>query len=89
MGTEQVAEEFGKFGYPQWFSYIVGLTEVGAALLLLSPAVARYAAAALIVVMVGAFFSHLKVGETSNAMLPLVLLVLLVIVGYLRRPQPI
>ena len=84
-GTEQVASAFGKFGYPLWFSYIVGLGEVGGALTLLAPKVATYAAGVLILIMLGAIVSHLRVGESPA--LPIIVLVLLSIVAYLRRPQ--
>ena len=84
MGTEQTAAAFMKFGYPLFFSYIVGLTEVGGALLLFAPKVARYAAMVLILVMLGAIVSVLRVGDSP--LLPIITLVLLGIVAYLRDP---
>ena len=83
--TEEVASAFGKFGYPLWFSYVVGLAELGGALLLLAPKVASYAAGILIVVMVGAIISTLRVGESP--LFPAVVLILLAVVALLRRPQ--
>lgn len=83
-GAEQVAEEFGKLGFPVWFAYVVGLAEIGGALLLLSPKTAPYAAAFLMLVMIGAVLSTLRVGEPW--IFPLVVLILLGVVVYLRRP---
>jgi uncharacterized membrane protein YphA (DoxX/SURF4 family) len=83
-GTEEVASNFGKFGYPLWFSYLVGLGEIGGALLLFASQVASYAAGFLILIMLGAAFSHLRVGESPA--IPLVMAALLAVVAWLRRP---
>ena len=83
-GSEQVAEEFGKLGFPVWFLYLVGLAEVGGAFLLLAPKVASYGAAFLMLVMLGAIFTTIRVGE--GWIVPLVVLALLGAVVYLRRP---
>jgi hypothetical protein len=37
--------------------------------------------------MAGAAFTHLRFGEGPQAIVPLVLLALLVVVGYARRPR--
>jgi putative oxidoreductase len=86
MNTEQAAASFMHFGYPAAFAYVIALAEVGGGLLLFAPAMSLYAAGLLLVVMIGALFSHLKVGETSNALVPLVLAVLLgVVIVFSRR----
>jgi uncharacterized membrane protein YphA (DoxX/SURF4 family) len=86
-GVEQVATDFGRFGYPLAFAYVIGLVEIGGGLLLFAPAVAAYAAGVLILVMLGAAFTHLMVGDpTSNVLIPLVIAVLLGAVAWLRRP---
>jgi putative oxidoreductase len=84
MGSEQIAEQFGKLGFPVWFAYLVGLAEVGGAFLLLAPKVASYGAAFLMLVMIGAVFTTIRVGE--GWYVPLIVLVLLGVVVYLRRP---
>ena len=45
---------FVKFGYPWWFSPVVGALEIVCGLLLLVPALSAYAAAILLVIMAGA-----------------------------------
>lgn len=87
MNTEQAATAFMHFGYPAAFAYVIALVEVGGALLLFAPGMTLYAAGALLVVMIGAMFSHLKVGETSNALIPLLLAILLGGLIVLRRPR--
>ena len=81
------AEQFARYGYPDWFRVLIGVVEVGGGLLLLVPRTTFYAAAALAVIMVGAVFTHLRHGEVPQAAVPFVLLLLLVLVGYASRPR--
>jgi uncharacterized membrane protein YphA (DoxX/SURF4 family) len=83
----EMAEHFAQWGYPNWFHLLIGTVEVAGALALLVPRTAFYAAAALGVVMVGAVATHLRHGETPQAVVPFVLLVLLALVAYTRRPR--
>jgi putative oxidoreductase len=55
---EMWAGMFAGWGYPAWFAYFIGAVEVGAALALLVPALAAYAAAVIAVVMIGAAGTH-------------------------------
>jgi uncharacterized membrane protein YphA (DoxX/SURF4 family) len=84
--SPEVAKHFEAFGYPDWFRALIGVVEVGGALALLLPRTAFYAAGALVVVMAGAVFTHLRAGEVPQAAVPLVLLGLLALVCYARRP---
>jgi putative oxidoreductase len=84
MEAEQAAEQFGKLGFPVWFAYVVGLAEIGGAFLLLAPRVAFYGAGFLMLIMVGAVFTTLRVGEPW--IFPLGVMVLLGVVASLRRP---
>ena len=86
-GTPPMPENFAKWGFPPWFLYFTGATEVVAALLLLVPRTATLGAALAVGTMVGAVLTHLKAGEFSHVGPPLVLLVLAVIVGLGRRHQ--
>src|SRR5437660_1595078 len=84
--SAEAAKQFEQFGYPDWFRALIGGVEVGGALALLLPRTAFYAAGALAVVMAGAVFTHLRAGEVPQAAVPLVLLGLLALVAYARRP---
>jgi putative oxidoreductase len=84
--SPEAAKRFADFGYPDWFRVLIGVAEAGGALALLAPRTAFYAAGALAVVMAGAVFTHLRAGEVPQAAAPLVLLGLLALVGYARRP---
>ena len=82
---------FGKLGMPGWFAYLIGGAEVAGGIGLLIPGLLRPAAAGLAVIMVGAIYMHLTKIPGGPAMgLPaLVLLALLGVVVWLRRPAPL
>ncbi|MDH3272252.1 MAG: DoxX family protein [Gemmatimonadota bacterium] len=78
---------FAGWGYPAWFSYVTGALEMGGAVVLLVPRFATYAAALLMVVMIGAAATvTLNPGEMV-ATPALVNLVGLAIVAWARRDR--
>lgn len=85
-GVPMHVENFARWGYPQWFRVVVGGVEVAAAALLLVPRLATYAAAALVLVMVGAVGTHVMNGEWVENAAPLILGGLSVWAGLMRRP---
>ena len=84
LQSEMWAGQFANWGYPDGFSYVIGGFEVLFGLALLVPKAAGVGAAGLIVIMVGAFFTHVLHGEPFWA--PLVYGLLLSVVAYVRRP---
>jgi putative oxidoreductase len=80
---------FAGWGYPAWFSIAVGVAEVGGAIALLIPGVALYAASLLTVIMVGALITLLRHpgGPFGWGATPAVYVVLLVLIGEIRRRQ--
>jgi uncharacterized membrane protein YphA (DoxX/SURF4 family) len=60
-GGEQMVAAFEKIGVGQWFRYLTGAIEVGAALLLLIPATGFAASLLLLATMVGAIITHVFV----------------------------
>lgn len=81
---------FVRWGYPAWFVTVIGLIEAGGAVLLVFPAIASYAAASLIVVMVAAFYTVLT-NETDlswfDPLFNTALLVLLLVGRWPRRAR--
>src|SRR5262245_29488418 len=81
----------------RWFQVFVGAAEVVAAIGLTLPGLTRvqpwlvsWAAAGLMIVMIGATVFHLMRGEISSAVTTVILLVMATIVAYLRwRTAPI
>jgi len=82
---------------PRWFQLFIGITEVVAAVGLTLPGITRIhpwlisaAAVGLMIVMISATVFHLQRGETSSAIVTLVLLAMSTYVAYARwRTLPI
>ena len=85
FGDPSWAGKFAAWGYPDGFYMVVGVLEALGGVLLLWPRLTAYAAAFLGIIMIGAALTLLVHGETGRAGVPLVYLVLLSIVGVLRR----
>lgn len=72
--TDQMVEEFDRYGYPQWFRVFTGAVEVtGAAGMLAGlfrPAFAPFAALLLSATMVGALFTHVRLRDPAKNMVP-------------------
>lgn len=85
IGAEQAVEGFKNLGYPAWFRVLVGLIEVVGGIALLIPKVALEAASFLIIVMLGAVFTELFLGD--NVLIPIGVLLLVGSVGALRSEE--
>lgn len=82
-GVEKMVMLFDQIGYGQWFRYLTGGLEVAGAILILIPKTAKFAAAMLACIMVGAIGTHLFL--IGGSFVPaLVLGVLCVIVSYAK-----
>jgi uncharacterized membrane protein YphA (DoxX/SURF4 family) len=86
MSRPQWIGLFRNWGFPDKFYLIVGVLEMLGAVGLLIPRLAGYAAAGFVVLMIGAAATHLINGEGLNVLRPLVFIVFLALVFYLRRP---
>ena len=82
-GAAAMVQMYDTIGIGQWFRYVTGLLEVGGAILLFVPGMAKYAGALLATVMVGAVISHLTILGGSPAA-PLVLGILSAFVAWKR-----
>ena len=86
MGGEGVEEIFQHWGFPDKFYYFIGAVEVLGGIGLLTPRLAGYAAVLLFGNMTGAIITHLTHNEAERLPLPVLLLILLAIVAYAKRP---
>ena len=86
IGRPQVIERFRGWGFPDGFYLVIGVLELLGVIGLLIPRVAGYAACGLIVIMIGAALTHLINGEGLQVLRPLVCILLLAAIVYLRRP---
>ncbi len=85
-GAEMMVATFEAIGIGQWFRYLTGIIEVGAALLLFVPNRQAYGAALLVCTMIGAILAHVLFLGPS-AVPALVLGVLSAIILYAHRGQ--
>jgi putative oxidoreductase len=76
---------FARWGYPDGFHMVVGVLEAIGGVGLLVPRFATYAALLLTTVMAGAVATHLVFRETQRAPVPLAYLLVVALVGWLRR----
>ena len=87
IALDFVVETFQGWGYPAWFRYVVGLTEILAAVLVLIPATRALGAALIAVVMLGAIGTHVLAGQWLFVPVPLVMLVLALLLVSALRPK--
>lgn len=72
---------FEGWGYPAWFSFVIGASELGLGIVLLVPRFASYAAIGLIVIMFGALEAVLTTETALGWFDPVLHLVFLTIIG--------
>jgi len=85
-GVPGIAESFARWGYPGWFHILIGVAELAGAAILLIPKAAAFAAVGLMILMVGAAYTHIQSGEYPMIVLNALLIALLGWLGWLRRP---
>ena len=78
---------FRHWGYPAWFRIMIGVLELSAVVLLLLGRTAAFGAILIIVVMLGAWATHLMFDNGRHMTSEIVPLVLATIVLVLRRQQ--
>ena len=86
MSRPQWIEMFRNWGFPDKFYLVIGALELVGAIGLLIPRTAGYAAAGLILLMIGAALTNLIHGDGLQVLRPLIFMVFLTLVVYLRRP---
>jgi|AntRauTorckE5430_2_1112549.scaffolds.fasta_scaffold35207_2 uncharacterized membrane protein len=83
-GQAEMLQSFEKWGLPSIAMYLIGFAEVLGAVGLFIPKTRFLAVLGLMVLMIGAIGTHLLNGEQFIP--PLVLLILLSALGWLRKP---
>ncbi len=86
VGVEMMVQTYDAIGVGQWFRYVTGIIEVGAAALMWVKGKEFYGAALLVCTMIGAVLAHLLILGPS-AIPALVLGVLSAFVAYMHRPN--
>lgn len=75
------------WGYPEWFRTLIGGLEFIGGIFLIIPATAFYAASMLGIIMLGAIYTHLALGNPLFTPIPAICFILLMVVAYVRRPD--
>ncbi len=86
MSDPETVANFTRWGMPDNIYFVIGTFEVLGAIGLLIPRLAGLAAVGLILIMGGALFTHLTHNEMGMALMPLMVMMLLGVVVYLRNP---
>ena len=82
-GSENAVETFTRYGHSDAFRLFIGSAEVSGAIGLWIPRLAFWAAVGLIIIMLGAVYTHVRNAE--NPIGPAVIAVLLVYVAWSRK----
>ncbi len=85
LGQGGWATRFTAWGYPPWFVVVVGVAELGGALMLFVPQLATLGGFLLALIMLGAVATHLVHGETARVLVPLVVCAVLTAIAWARR----
>ncbi len=86
--TGAATQMFEDWGYAPWFAILIGVLELSGALGLLIPKLTRAAILGLTGIMIGASYTHIANAEGAQVLRPLIFIVLLWTVWWLRRaPQ--
>jgi uncharacterized membrane protein YphA (DoxX/SURF4 family) len=86
IGNAEVVENFRRWGMPDKLYLLIGSLEVLGAFGLLISHTAAWAAGGLILLMLCAAGTHIAHGEWSMLPMPVIPMLLLALVGYLRCP---
>lgn len=86
MGDPETVANFTRWGMPDKIYLVIGFFEILGAIGLLIPRTTAAAALGLILIMVGALFTHLTHDETMMAIMPLSVMIILAGIVYYRNP---
>lgn len=82
-------DRFARWGYAEWFVYLIAVLEILGAIGLLVPKTAAYAALGLIIIMLGAMYTHLTHDQSNRIIWNLVYILLLGFIAIRRWQQRI
>ena len=88
LGVKAWTMKFAHWGYPAWFPMAIGVAELLGGILLLFPRLATIGVGILAVIMVGALYTHFANHEGLQVLRPIMFLLVLGVVVWLRRPPP-
>ncbi|MCM3629819.1 DoxX family protein [Paenibacillus glycanilyticus] len=85
--SQQMVEGFQHYGYPGWFRILTGIIEVISAILVIAgiwnETLAAWGSLIIIVTMLGAIFTHLRINDSMKQMTMPILLFLIGVAVFL------
>ncbi|MGH1366684.1 MAG: DoxX family protein [Calditrichia bacterium] len=87
LAAEVWIAKFSSWGFPQHFYLLIGLVELAAAVLLFIPRLFNYAIITLTAIMLGAVLTHLVHQEFAEIIRPIVFLLFLSFLFFLKKKQ--
>ncbi|HEO8422573.1 DoxX family protein [Niallia sp. FSL W8-0635] len=89
LGSKQMVEGFKHYGYPGWFRVFTGLVEILSAVFVIvgiwNETVAAWGGLLIVVTMIGAIITHIKIKDAvKSMMMPIILLLLGFIVLFIN-----
>ncbi|GBQ77940.1 hypothetical protein AA14337_0969 [Acetobacter malorum DSM 14337] len=87
IAPKPVADEYARWGYPDWFHFVTGCLELTSAFLMARQSTRLLGSLLAIGIMASATATVFYYGEYSHAIAPLVVLSLLVLSAYLSWEQ--
>ncbi|MDP9080096.1 MAG: DoxX family protein [Bacteroidota bacterium] len=81
-GHKKSVGHFNRWGYPLWFMRFLGFTEITCSILIWFNATRMYALVVFAILIVGATYTHLKYDSKKEAMKPVIVGTLLVIIFF-------
>lgn len=85
LAPANIAADYHRWGYPDWFHYLTGLLELTTGTLLFSRSWRFYGAILGILIMSGACITVLLHQEYTHAIAPLVILILCILTAKLSK----
>ena len=86
-GGEDIRQSFEQWGYPVFFMYVIGLCEVAGAVGLWLRRFSYAAKVCLIILMAGAVATHLVFDSLTEAVPPIILILLIALTLMLHRKE--
>lgn len=82
VGKQEIKEDYKRWGYPSAFRYLIGLAQLSSGVLLIFTSSTFFAAILLIVLMLGAIYTHFKNDPPKSSISAFIFLILLSLVAW-------
>lgn len=73
MGQEMHVQNFARWGYPPFFLYVVGASQIIFVILLWIKSLRKWAGLGILGMFIGAVATHIMAGETSQVVVPAII----------------